>query len=173
MKMTSCKICGKVFGNIQQEAYVTTLNNEPVYACLSCYQKQCAVINSEYDRDEHYTKESDLSQDVIDRLKAINYPISKFLKEVVYNDENSLKEWLHCMESNAHKQPKEHQDLLDKTKSVEHHPSLNEYQRKRIEGYLKAGLSLRSIVKACKADNFNVSKETVQRIKKEMKNNES
>jgi hypothetical protein len=166
--MSECKKCGKVFGDIQKEAYATTLNNEVVYMCLKCYEANCCTINSKIEKDENYTKEADLPQDVIKRIKAIKYPISKFLSEVVYDSEASMLQWLYCCEANSGKTPKEHQDLLDKTKKVEHHPSLNEYQRKRIEAYLKSGLSIRATMKAVHADGFNTSFGTIKTIRKKI-----
>ena len=164
--MTKCKcaICEKEV----EGCYATTFNGEIVYACLSCYLKNCEVINTNYEKDENYTKDSDLPQDVVDRLKKINYPIDKFLRDVVYDTNASMREWLHCMEANAGKTSKEHQDLTDKMKKVKHHPSLNEFQRKRIEAYLEAGLSIRDVQRAVKADNFETSDFTIRSIRKKL-----
>jgi hypothetical protein len=45
--MNKCAICGET----KEDSYATTYNSEVVYACLDCYLKQCAVINSGYPRD--------------------------------------------------------------------------------------------------------------------------
>jgi hypothetical protein len=165
--MSECKKCGKILDYLKQ-GYTTTLNNEVVLMCEECYLKNCVVINSKYEKDENCKRESDLPQDVIDRLKEIAYPVDKFLREVVFDSEPSMREWLHCCESGKGHYPKEHQDLLDKTKKVKGHPSLNEYQRKRIEAYLKSGLSIRDAQRAIHVDNFEVSYGTIKTIKKEL-----
>jgi hypothetical protein len=119
-------------------------------------------------KDKHYTKESDLPEDVVTRLKEINYPIARFLREVVFDSEASMREWLHCCEANTGKIPKDFKDRLAKMRRVDHHPSLNEYQRGRIEAYLKSGLSIRDVQRAVRADNFEVSFGTIKTIKKEI-----
>jgi hypothetical protein len=167
--MEKCEKCGKLL-DYPKEGFATALNNEIVLMCLDCYEKNCAVINSKYEKDENYKKESDLPQDVIERLKKINYPIDKFLKEVVYDTDPSMREHLKCMEANRGHYPKEFQDLASKIKRSKEHPRLNEFQMERIKKYLEAGLSERAIVKACKADNFEVSRETIRRINKERLN---
>lgn len=48
-------------------------------------------------------------------------------------------------------------------------PSLTMAQRKRIEGYLREGLSIRSTKKAIHVDNFDVSYGTLQAVRKKMK----
>lgn len=169
--MEKCEKCGKML-NYPKEGFATTLNNEVVLMCLPCYEQNCAVINSKYEKDENYKKESDLPQDVRDRLKAIKYPIDKFLKEVVYDTDPSMQEHLKCCEANTGNYPKEFADLSAKIKKVEHHPSLNEFQVNRIKGYLAQGMSERSIQKACRTDNFEVSRPMIERIKREMEKNE-
>jgi hypothetical protein len=159
-----CALCGET----KEDSYATTLNSKIVYACLDCYLKQCAVINSNYEKDENYKKESDLPQDVIERLGEIAYPVDKFLREVVFDSDTSMREWLHCCESNRGHYPKEHQDLSDKIEKVKGHPSLNEFQRKRIEAYLKSGLSIRDVQRAIHADNFEASYGTIKSIRKKL-----
>lgn len=124
--------------------------------------------NPNQEKEEKYKTIKDLPDYVVERLKKIGYPWEKFLKAVVYDSEPSMKEWLYCCEANAGKQPKEHQDLLDKTKKVKGHPSLNEFQRKRIAAYLKSGLSIRDVQRAIHADNFEASYGTIKTIKKEI-----
>ena len=51
-------------------------------------------------------------------------------------------------------------------------PSLTMAQRKRIEAYLREGLSIRSTKKAIHVDNFDVSFGTLQAVKKKMKEEE-
>jgi hypothetical protein len=130
------------------------------------------INNPNQEKEEYYKQEGDLPQDVIDRLKKINYPVDKFLREVVFDSEASMKEWLNCCEANRGHYPKEHQDLSDKAEKVKGHPSLNEFQRKRIEAYLKSGLSIRATIKAVHADGFNTSFGTIKTIRKEMQKDE-
>jgi hypothetical protein len=124
--------------------------------------------NAYQEKEETYRTTKDLPDYVVERLKKIGYPLEKFLKAVVYDSEPSMKEWLYCCEANAGKTPKEHKDLLDKTKKVKGHPSLNEFQRKRIEAYLKSGLSIRATMKAVHADGFNTSFGTIKTIRKKI-----
>lgn len=165
--MSECKKCGKIL-DYPKQGYTTTLNNEVVLMCEECYLKNCAVINSKYEKDENYKRESDLPQDVIEGLKRITCPVEKFLREVAFDSEPSMREWLHCCESNKGHYPKEHQDLSDKIKKVKGHPSLNEFQRKRIEAYLKSGLSIRDVQRAIHADNFEASYGTIKSIRKKL-----
>jgi hypothetical protein len=165
--MSECKKCGKIL-DYPKQGYATTLNNEVVLMCEECYLKNCAVINSKYEKDENYKRESDLPQDVIEKLREIAYPVDKFLREVVFDSDTNMREWLHCCESNMGHCPKEHQDLSDKMTRTKGHPSLNEYERKRIEAYLKSGLSIRGTMKAVHADGFNTSYGTIKTIRKEI-----
>lgn len=124
--------------------------------------------NLQEEKEVHYKKKEDLPQDIQDGLSLIGYSIDWFLECVKWDTEPSMREWYNCVMGNAGKQTKEHKDLAAKIRKSKGHPSLNEYQTDRIKKYLESGLSIRDVVRACKADNFEVSRDTVHRIKKDL-----
>jgi hypothetical protein len=126
------------------------------------------TINRNREREVKYKSKADLPQDIQEGLEKIGYSFDRFLECVKWNSEASMREWYNVTMSNAGKTTKEHQDLLDKTKKVKGHPSLNEFQSKRIEAYLKSGLSIRDVQRAIHADNFEASYGTIKSIRKKI-----
>lgn len=174
-----CPECGKEMVFLYKDADLWT-----TWFCDECLLR--------YRENDDGTRESKIfvvPQDIQDILAKIRYPISDFVKMTERDSSDVMMITLKNLEDNWEMRMKKKvatilspsdtvPNPIAKQVQVYSHPSIDKdpefpsltvEQRQRIEGYLKAGLSIRDTIKAIHTDNLEVSIGTVHAISKKLK----
>jgi len=115
------------------------------------------------DNSDAYLKEWDRAQKLREKEIEEREPVSVFEEEHQTNQDQKVTQ---SNSKNICDRCGREIPNINKDKEF---PSLEVWERERIEKYLSSGLSIRSTVKACSSDNFSTSIGTVHAIQKKMK----